>query len=74
MREELGILVLRRGVPSPWDLGSSDLVRFSPSKQVAALSEPNFQTHSLQIHYNGPGSKIATLQLAPFVGKLLVRR
>ena len=29
MREELGILVLRRGVPSPWDLGPSDPVRFS---------------------------------------------
>ena len=27
MREELGILVLRRGVPSPWDLGPSDPVR-----------------------------------------------
>ena len=30
MREELGILVLGRGVPSPRELGPSDPVRFPP--------------------------------------------
>ena len=57
MREELGRLIL---------------CVFPPSKQAVALSEPNFWTHSLQIHCNGPGPKIATLQLAPSMGKLLV--
>ena len=74
VREELGIPVLERGVPSPWDVGPPDSVCFSPPKQVIAPSEPNFWTHSLQIHCNRPGSKTATLQLAPSVGKSLVRR
>ena len=74
IREELRILVLGRGVPSPWDLGPSDPVRFSPLEQIVALSEPNFRTHSLQIHCNGSGPKTMTLQMAPSVGKLLVRR
>ena len=70
----LGIPVLKRGVPSPWDVGPPNSVCFSPPKQVIALSEPNFWTHSLQIHCNGLGPKTVTLQLAPSVGKLLVRR
>ena len=61
-REELGILVLERGVPSPWDVGPPDSVCFSPPKQTVALSEPNFWTHSLQIHCNGLGPKTVTLQ------------
>ena len=72
MREELGIPVLERGVPSPWNVGPPDSVCFSPPKQIVASSEPNFWTHFLQIHCNGPGPKTATLQLTPFVGKLLV--
>ena len=72
-REELGIPVLERRVPSPWDVGPLDSVCFSPPKQAVTLSEPNFWTHSLQIHYNGLDPKTATLQLAPSVGKLLVR-
>ena len=35
---------------------------FSPPKQAVALSEPNFWTHSLQIHCNGLGPKTMTLQ------------
>ena len=73
-RERLGIPVLKRGVPSPWDVGPPNSVCFSPPKQVIALSEPNFWTHSLQIHCNGLGPKTVTLQLASSVGKLLVRR
>ena len=73
MREELGILVLRHGNPFPWDIGSSDSVCFSSPKQAVASSEPNFWTYSLQIHYNGLGLKTATLQLVPFVEKLLVQ-
>ena len=73
-REELGIPVLKRGVPSPWDVGSPDSVCFSPLKQAIALSETNFWTHSLQIHYNGLSPKTVTQQSAPSVGKLLVRR
>ena len=72
VREELGIPVLERGVPSPWNVGPPDSVCFSPPKQIVASSEPNFWTHFLQIHCNGPGPKTATLQLTPFVGKLLV--
>ena len=68
MQEELGVPVLRRGVFSPWDVGPSDSEYFSPPKQVVASSEPNFWTHSLQIHYNGLDLKIETLQLAPSVG------
>ena len=60
-REEFGIPVLERGVPSPWDVGPPDSVCFSPLKQVIASSEPNFWTHSLQIHCNGPSPKTATL-------------
>ena len=63
MQEELGVPVLGRGVLSPWDVGSSDSVYFSPPKQAVASSEPNFWTYSLQIHCNGPGSKTETLQL-----------
>ena len=73
-REELGIPVLKRGVPSPWDVGPLNSVCFSPPKQAVTLSEPNFWTHSLQIHCNGLGPKTMTLQLAPSVEKLLVRR
>ena len=73
MREELGIPVLGRGVLSPWDIGPSDFVYFSPPKQVVASSKPNFWTHSLQIHCNGLGPKTEILQLALSVGKLLVR-
>ena len=62
MQEEMGIPVLGRGNPSPWDVGPSDSVCFSPPKQVVALSEPNFWTHSLQIHCNGLGPKTVTLQ------------
>ena len=66
-REELGIPILERGVPSPWDIGPPDSVCFSPSKQAVALSELNFFTHSLQIHYNGLGPKTVTLQISfPF--------
>ena len=68
------ILVLERGVPSPWDVGPPDSVCLSSPKQVVASSEPNFWPHSLQIHCNGLGLKIVTLQLAPSVGRLLVRR
>ena len=60
-REGLGIPVLERTIPSPWDVGPPDSVCFSPPKQVVALSKPNFWTHSLQIHCNGLGPKTATL-------------
>ena len=50
-----------RGPFSP-DVGPSNSVYFSPPKQVVASSEPNFWTHSLQIHCNGPGTKTETLQ------------
>ena len=73
MREELGIPVLGREALSPWDVGPSGSVYFSPPKQAVASSEPNFWTHSLQIHCNGPCPKIETPQLVPSVGKLLVR-
>ena len=68
------ILVLERGVPSPWDVGPPDSVCFSSPKQVVASSKPNFWTHSLQIYCNGLSPKTVTLQLAPSVGKLIVRR
>ena len=68
------IPVLERGVPSPWYVGPPDSVCFSPPKQAVALSEPNFWTHSLQIHCNGLGPKTVTLQLASSVEKLFVRR
>ena len=68
------IPILERGVPSPWDVGPPDSVCFSSPKQAVASSEPKFWTHYLRIHYNGLGSKTVTLQLAPSVGKLLVRR
>ena len=60
-REELGIPVLKRGVPSTWDVGPLDSVCFSPLKQAIALSEPNFWIYSLQIHCNGFGPKTVTL-------------
>ena len=63
MREELGVPVLRRGALSPWDIGPSGSVYFSPPKQVVASSEPNFWTNSLQIHCNGPDPKTETLHI-----------
>ena len=62
MREELGVLVFGQGALSPWDVGPSGSVYFSPPKQAVASSEFNLWTHSLQIHCNGPGPKIETLQ------------
>ena len=49
----------------PFSLGRSpsDSVYFSPPKQAVASLEPNFWTHSLQIHCNGPGLKTETLQI-----------
>ena len=47
----------------PRMLGRPILCVFSPLKQAVALSEPNFWTHSLQIHYNGLGPKTVTLQI-----------
>ena len=73
-REGLGIPVLKRGVPSPWDVGPPNFVCFSSPKQAIASSESNFWPHSLQIHCNGLDPKTVTLQLVPSVGKLLVRR
>ena len=40
--------ILGQGVLSPWDVGPSDSVYFSPLKQAVAPSEPNFWTHFLQ--------------------------
>ena len=57
MGEELGVHILGQGVLSPWDVGPSNSVYFSPPKQVVAPSEPNFWTHSLQIHCNEPSLK-----------------
>ena len=73
MREELGVPVLGRGTLSPWDVGPFGSVYFSLPKQAVASSNPNFWTHSLQIHCNGPGPKIETLQLVPSVEELLMR-
>ena len=56
------ILVIERGVPSPWDVRPPDSVYFSSSKQAVASSEPNFWTHSLQIHCNRLSPKSVTLQ------------
>ena len=61
MQGELGVPVSGRGALSPWDVGSSDSVYFSSPKQAVASSEPNFWTHSLQIHCNGSGPKTETL-------------
>ena len=63
VREELWIPVLERGVPSPWDVGPPDSVCFSPPKRAVASSEPNFWTHSLQIHCNGLDPKTVTLHI-----------
>ena len=63
-REGLGIPVLEQGIPSSWDVRPPDFVCFSPPKQAVASLEPNFWTHSLQIHYNGLSLKTVTLQLA----------
>ena len=63
MREELGVLILGLGAISPWDVGPSSSMYFSPSKQAVTSSEPKFWTHSLQIHCNGLGPKTETLQL-----------
>ena len=73
MREELGVPVLGRGALSPWDVGPSGSVYFSPLKLAVTSSEPNFWTHYLQIYCNGVGPKTETLQLALSMGKLLVR-
>ena len=73
MQEELGVPVFGRGALSPWDVGPSGSVYFSPPKQAVTSSEPNFWTHSLQIYCNGLGPKTETLQLALSMGKLLVR-
>ena len=43
-------------------LGRLILYVFPSSEQAVALLEPNFQTHSLQIHCNGLGLKTVTLQ------------
>ena len=79
-REKLGVHILERGVFSFWDIGPSDSMFLAPiwsssttPKQAVAPSEPNLWTHSLQIHCNGLGLKAQTLQLASFVGRLLVR-
>ena len=72
-QKELGVPVLGRRVLSPWDVGPSNSMYFSPPKQVVASSKPNFWTYSLQIHCNGSGPKTESLQLAPSVKKLLVR-
>ena len=55
------IPVLERKVPSPWDVGPPDSVCFSSPKQVVTSSEPNFWTHSIQIHCNGLGLETVTL-------------
>ena len=68
------IPVLERGVPSPWDVGPPDYVCLSSQKQAVVSSEPNFWPHFLQIHCNGLCPKTGTLQLAPSVRRLLVRR
>ena len=70
-REELGVPILEWGVLSPWDVRPSDSVYFSPPKQAIASSEPNFWTHSLQIHCNGPGPKTKCLQLYFIFNNLL---
>ena len=68
------ILVLERGVPSPWDVGPPDSVCFSSPKQAIVSSKPNFWTHSLQIHCNGLGSKTVTLQLLFKEGTKMTKR
>ena len=73
MREELGVPVLGEGSFLLGTLGRPVLCNFSPPKQAIASSKPNFWTHYLQIHCNGPGPKTKTLQLASSVGKLLVQ-
>ena len=55
------IPILGQVVHSPWDVGLPDSVCFSSPKQAVASSEPNFWTHSLQIHCNGLGMKSVTL-------------
>ena len=62
MREELGVSALGRAVLSFWDVGPSGSVYFSPQKQAVASLEPNFWTHYLQIHCNGPSPRTETLQ------------
>ena len=70
-REELGIHILKPGVLSPWDIGPSDFVFLAPiwsssiSKQAVAPSEPNFWTHSLQIHCNGSAEPKSHPPLSP---------
>ena len=70
-REELGVPILGRGVLSPWDVGPSDSVYFSTPKQAIASLEPNFWTHSLQIHCNEPDPNTKSLQLYFIFNNLL---
>ena len=70
-REELGVHILERGVLSPWDVGPSDSTFLAPiwsspvPKQAVAPSEPNFWTHSLQIHCNGSAGPKSHPSLGP---------
>ena len=64
------IPVLEQGVPSPWGVGPPDSVYFSSPKQAVTSSEPNFWTHSLQIHCNGLGPKTVTLQYTYMSSKM----
>ena len=57
MREELGIPVLGREALSPWDVGPSGSVYFSPPKQVVASSEPNFGPILYKFIVMGPVQK-----------------
>ena len=67
--EELGIHILGRGVLFPYGAGPSDSMFLAPiwslpiPKQAVAPSEPNFWTHSLQIHCNGSAGPRSHLSL-----------
>ena len=61
------IPILGQVVHSPWDVGLPDSVCFSSPKQAVASSEPNFWTHSLQIHCNGLGMKSVTLHIYIYI-------
>ena len=60
----IGVEDSRPWVRGPFSLGCwpPDSVCFLPPKRVVASSEPNFWTHSLQIHCNGLGPKTVILQ------------
>ena len=70
-QEELGTHIFGWGVLSPWDVGPSDSVFLAPiwsspiPKQAVTPSEPNFWTHSLQIHCNGSAGLRSRLSLGP---------